>query len=69
MTTKQRISQDWAFWRGFMDGMNTGEKSAREAALQYPHFIPSETQAYLQGSVDGSIGDLFRLNLLTRGAA
>jgi hypothetical protein len=64
MNTKQQIAQDWAFWRGVMDGLNQGPRSARQTLTDYPWFDGFELSAYLNGNDDGVANDLFRVNLL-----
>ena len=54
-----------AFEQGWSYGDRYGEASMREIETVRPDLSVSQAQAFAQGTVDGAIGDRYRLDLVT----
>ena len=53
--------EQW-FWIGYVDGaVLKKEATAREAEHRYPDLSFEHERAYQQGTVDGALGDSWRL--------
>ena len=50
-----------AFVAGWWYGLMVGEASALDAEAEHPEYLGGEICAFCQGSVDGDLGDKWRL--------
>ena len=57
------------FTLGFEYGKQYGEATAKEIMELHPRLTPEQLDIYIQGTIDGSHNDIYRLNLIQELAA